>query len=132
MNNIESVRAIYEAFGRQDVPSILARLSADVSWDAVYGEHEVPWIRARRGPAGVGEFFGTLMGLEFEHFAVTRVLGDGDMVVALIDLDATVKATGKKIRERGEVHIWRFDDAGKVIAFRHVVDTLQHQRALHA
>jgi len=133
MTNIDAVREIYEAFSRQDVPSILERMSDEVAWDTAYGDHEVPWLRARRGRSGVGEFFQVVSTLlEFEQFAVTSLLADGNTVVALVDLDAKVRATVKKIRERGEVHIWRFDAKGRIADFRHVVDTLQHHRAMQA
>lgn len=55
-----------------------------------------------------------------------------DLVVALIDLEATVKETGKRIVERDEVHIWHFDEAGKVVRFRHCVDIYQHAMAYNA
>ena len=33
MSNIETVKSIYEAFGRGDVPAILDKLADDVDWD---------------------------------------------------------------------------------------------------
>lgn len=51
-------------------------------------------------------------------------------MVALFDLEVTVKDTGKRIVEQGEAHIWHFDDSGMVIRFRHCADTLQHAMAL--
>jgi uncharacterized protein len=132
MSNVDIVKGIYEAFGRQDVPAILERIDESVAWDQQYADTKVPWLRARRGRAGVGEFFQSLSDLQFDRFEVTRVLGDGDTVVALIDLDATVRSTGKKICERGEVHIWKLNNQGRVVHFRHAVDTAQHERALQS
>jgi hypothetical protein len=40
-----------------------------------------------------------------------------------------VKKTGKKVTEEDEVHIWHFNDAGKITRFRHCVDTHQHVQA---
>ena len=54
------------------------------------------------------------------------------VVVALIDVDLTVKATGKRIVEEPEVHIWHFNDEGLVTRFRHAVDTYQHVMAYSA
>jgi hypothetical protein len=54
---------------------------------------------------------------------------EGNIVVAPIDFGATVKATGRAIREEHEAHIWHLDREGKVIRFRHRVDTCQHQAA---
>ena len=53
-------------------------------------------------------------------------LSDGDLVVALIDVEYTVKATGRRVTEEDEVHIWSFDASGQVTRFRHRVDTYQH------
>ena len=61
----------------------------------------------------------------------TPWLADERRAVALLDLDATVTRSGRRISERDEVHIWHFDAAGKVIRFRHAVDTLQHYRAFN-
>lgn len=51
------------------------------------------------------------------------------LVVVLVDLDVTVKATGERIVEENEGHVWHFDGAGKVIRFRHLVDSFQHAQA---
>lgn len=49
--------------------------------------------------------------------------------MALIDLDATVRATGRRVVEEDEVHIWHFNDAGFVQRFRHRADTHLHHLA---
>lgn len=131
MNNVDTVRGIYAAFGRQDVGWIVERLAEDVEWDYAYAGSTVPWLEPRRGRQGALEFFGALAGLTFSRFEVTHVLGDGPVVVALLDVDATVTATGRTIRERDEVHVWHFDEQRRVRKFRHAADTLQHHRALH-
>jgi hypothetical protein len=35
--NVEAVKAIYESFGRGDVPGVLARLDPDVEWEHDWG-----------------------------------------------------------------------------------------------
>jgi ketosteroid isomerase-like protein len=45
------------------------------------------------------------------------------------DVELTVKATGRRIVEEDEVHIWRFDAQGRIRRFAHKVDTHQHWRA---
>lgn len=129
-NPVRIVQSIYEAFGRGDVPFILSQLSPDVEWEYGYSDNEVPWLRKRRGPAGVADFFGAVGGnLQFHNFAPTDLLAGKDKVVALVTIDATVTRTGIRVTEVDEVHIWHFDQHGRVCRFRHVVDTLQHQRA---
>lgn len=128
MGHVETVRGIYEAFGRGDVPSILACLAEDVDWEYGGGTTDVPWLQPRRGRANVQGFFESLQAIEFTRFVPTRVLGDAEVVLALVDLDATVKATGKTFVEVDEVHVWRFNPRGLVQRFRHRVDT--HMQAL--
>jgi uncharacterized protein len=42
-----------------------------------------------------------------------------------VDFEGTVKATGKRIVEEDEVHIFYFDQEGKITKFRHQSDTHQ-------
>ena len=129
---ITIVSNIYAAFGRGDVPGILAQLAEDVEWE--YGpastDTGLPWLQPRRTRAAVGEFFGVLgRELEVRRFAPTQLLENGQTVVALIDIELLVKRTGRTIREFDEVHLWHFGADGRVARFRHAVDTLQHFRA---
>lgn len=132
MSNIESVKSMYEAFGRGDVASILQHMSGDVDWD--YGQTaDVPWLSPRRGPDGVKSFFGAVAeGISFEKFALKEVFAstDGKIVVALVDVEAVIKKTGIRLREEDEIHLWRFGADGKVARFRHGVDTAKHLAAL--
>jgi ketosteroid isomerase-like protein len=134
MNPIETVKGIYAAFGRGDIPAIVDAVSEDVVWEYAYAAdtHSViPWLTPRRAKTGVFGFFQALgAGLTVERFELNAVLGEGSRVVALVDLDAVVKNTGVRIVERDEVHVWYFDAAGKVVRFRHASDTLQHFRAV--
>lgn len=128
MAQADTVRAIYEAFGRGDVPAILERLADDVEWE-YGGMPEVPWLAPRRGRAQVGGFFESLAAIEFHRFEATNLLEEGRLVVAIVQLEGTVRATGRRVFEEDEVHIWRFDGSGKVSRFRHRADTHQHWAA---
>jgi ketosteroid isomerase-like protein len=130
MSNVETVRGIYAAFGAGDVPSILARLADGVDWEYGQGKNDVPWLQQRRGRDAVGGFFESLGALEFHAFTPKEILEAGDVVVALIDVEFTVKATGARVAEEDEIHVWRFGPDGKVIRFRHGADTHTHQRAI--
>lgn len=46
LGNAGTVMSIYEAFGRGDVPSILATLADDVAWDHGVRDAGLPWIVA--------------------------------------------------------------------------------------
>jgi uncharacterized protein len=128
MENRDVVGRIYEAFGRGDASAILEYLAEDVEWEYGVSSTDVPWLRPRRGRDEVPAFFEALAGLDLHRFEPKEFCGSGEVVVALVDLEATVEATGRRIVEEDEVHIWRFRD-GKVARFRHRVDTHQHQLA---
>ena len=130
MSALETVGKIYAAFGRGDVGGILEQLSENVEWEYGATANDVPWLQARRGRAGAGAFFASLAGMEIHHFAVKALLGEGVLVIGLVDIEFTVRATGRRLREEDEIHIWQFDQAGHVSRFRHRVDTLAQQRAV--
>jgi len=131
MRTIETVKSIYAAFGTGNVPAILEHIADQVDWEYGWKSHEVPWLVPRKDKQGVLAFLQTAgEQLAFTRFEVTHMLGDERLVIALVDHDATVKATGKVIHERGEPHVWHFDAQGRVCKFRHGADTLQHMRAL--
>lgn len=129
MSYKETVQEMYAAFGRGDVPAILERLSPDVEWEYDASPTEVPWLQPRQGRAGAAEFFASLANLEFHHFEPKLILAEGSTVVAVVDVDATVRKTGLRAREVDEVHIWHFGDDGLVTRFRHRADTLKQLRA---
>ena len=134
MSNIATVQSVYEAFGRGDIPSILDRLAEDVSWEAWSGSNSaqeagVPWMLARSGRAGVAEFFQAVAdGLEFHSFQPTNLLEGDEQVVATISFDATAKSTGERFQDE-EIHLWTFDQDGKISALRHYLDTAKHIKA---
>ncbi len=130
MTPIDTARQIYVAFGRGDVPAILAQLAEDVEWEYGAVPNPVPWLQARRGRAGAAEFFQSLAALEFSHFEPLKIFGDANTAVGICRVEATVRATGKRVVEVGEVHIFEFNAQGLVQRFRHAADTWQHAMAL--
>lgn len=125
--NAETVQQIYAAFGRGDIPAILETLGDDVEWEHHGASSDVPWLQERRGRASVGGFFEAVgKHLDITHFVVKDILEGPNVVVALVDINATVKDTGRSYSEVDEAHIWRFDDRGQVAKFRHAVDTHAH------
>ena len=128
--NAATVAAIYEAFGRGDIPFIIEHLHDDIEWEAGrQDDHGIPWLRPGRGKAHVLSFFESLAALEFKHFEATAILGGGDTVVALIDADIVVRDTGRTLNQL-EAHVWTFGEDGLVRGFCHLVDTMAHARAL--
>lgn len=128
MSDLQVVQDIYAAFGRGDIPAILEKLADDVDWDYAYraAPNPVPWLQPQRGKAGVAGFFQSVQAnLEIHRFAVNALAEGPGVVVALFDIEATVKPTGKRIVEQDEAHIWHFNEAGQVVRFRHCADTYQ-------
>jgi ketosteroid isomerase-like protein len=130
LSNVETVQAIYAAFGRGDVPFILSQLAEDVEWEPA-STSEVPWLVGRKGREAVGGFFEALGGFEITKFVPTAFLESGDIVIALIDIEGTVRRTGETVAENDETHIWRFDAEGKVRRFSHKLDSYAHWKAYH-
>ncbi len=126
--NAAAVSEIYAAFGRGDVPAILERLADDAAWEAWPDNFAqragVPYLVARRGPSDVQRFFALLGTYEVLDFAVLDVIGDGRQVVAEIRASFALPGGGRFADE--ELHLWTFDDAGRVTRFRHYCDTAKH------
>ncbi|HMS08812.1 MAG TPA: nuclear transport factor 2 family protein [Pyrinomonadaceae bacterium] len=129
MNNKETVIEIYESFGKGDVDAILEHIDDNVEWDYGSTSIPVPWLMRRDGKEDVAGFFASTAALEFHEFRPKEILEADELVVALLDVDFTVKATGKRVHERDELHVFRFGPNGKVVKFRHGVDSFEHYRA---
>lgn len=130
MNNVQTVQSIYAAFGRGDIPAILAHLAENIEWEYGMSNAGVPWLQPIRGRENAPKFFESLTALEFQKFQPKVFLESGNVVVALIDLAVVVKATGRSISEEDEAHIWHFDSEGRVTRFCHKLDTHQHWLSL--
>lgn len=122
------VRDIYGAFGRGDVPAILAHLAEDVEWEYQPNTTTIPWLQPRHGRDAVPGFFQALGAVDFHRFDVKAVLEGDGIVTAVVDIEFTVRATGRRVVEIDEAHVWRFD-GDRVVRFRHCADTRQQQLA---
>lgn len=130
MSHIQTVQEIYAAFGQGDIPAVLAALDDGVAWEPGMIDRGIPWLKPGQGKAHAAAFFQTVgANLAFSRFEPLTILGDDNQVVAVLAIEATVIPTGKQIVETAEVHLWSFNRDGKVSAFRHVVDTIQHLAA---
>jgi hypothetical protein len=59
-------------------------------------------------------------------------MGDCDLVVGPLTLEAVVRETGKGLREAYACHVWRVDAEGRVDGMRHPADTHAHGLALQS
>lgn len=125
---IATVGGIYESFGKGDVPAILDILADDVQWESWsdWTPHRegTPWLAARTGKAGAGEFFGIIGGWKIKDFQVRSLLAGANQAAAEIVIEVELPS-GATFRDE-ELHLWTFNDAGRVTRFRHYVDTAKH------
>jgi ketosteroid isomerase-like protein len=128
-NNVATVMTIYEAFGKGDIPAVISHLSDDVQWeqwiDNSAQKAGVPWLQARKGKDGALEFFKIVGGFNIKDFRVLSIMANENQVAAEIAIEAEIPATGGHFRDE-ELHLWTFDEQGKVIRMRHYADTAKH------
>jgi ketosteroid isomerase-like protein len=129
MSNIATVQDIYDAFGKGDGPRVLSHISEDVVWEYGGAVSDVPWLQPRKGREGAADFLASLADLRMDKFQPKTFLESGDLVVVVLDIEATVVSTGRAISEEDQIHLWHFNGDGQVQRFRHRTDTLQAQRA---
>ena len=120
--NIALAQSGYAAFGRGDIPALLAMLDANIEWKTP-GTSDLPTAGTRRGQAAVGEFFRVINELiEFEQFEPRTFLTDGDRVVVLgVDRFKVKGGSGRSVDESW-CHIFTIRD-GKIVAFEEILDT---------
>jgi ketosteroid isomerase-like protein len=119
---IETVQRIYAAFGRGDVPAILAELTDDVDWASEASLQSAPWHGEHKGKAAVPKFFQNLAAhTEVTQFTPLSFAANDTDVFAVIRFGVRAKATGKT-GESNIHHWWRFRD-GKVCLYRGTEDT---------
>lgn len=80
-DNKALVQSLYAAFGRGDVPFILANLDESIAWSSSDASGSVPWGGARNDRKAVLGFFETLAAsLDFETFNPRRFAAEGGLV----------------------------------------------------
>jgi ketosteroid isomerase-like protein len=125
-NNLAIVQSIYEAFGKGDIPTIIDYLSENVQWeqwaDNSAQKAGVPWMQFQQGKQGAVDFFTSVGKLEVKDFQVLSIMANERQVAVECIFEAKVPATGSHYRDE-EIHLWTFDEAGKVVRLRHYIDT---------
>jgi uncharacterized protein len=127
--NIESVRGLYEAFGRGDVPGVLGAMTDDMEWHEAEG---MPYGGVYRGGEEIAQnVFGPIVE-DIPDFAVTpeEFIASGSKVAVVVRYSGTAKATGNTLNLPA-VHVWDVRD-GKVSRFRQFIDTVKFREAVPA
>ena len=115
MTNLETIKEMYGDYGRGDLPSILAKLAPDVSF-----EFEAPAALAYGGiRKGINEVPAFFMGLVDEYsdpvLDMTEFVVSGESVAVFGRYQTTDKATSVRV-DSPLAHLFLFKD-GKVIRF---------------
>jgi hypothetical protein len=128
--SLTTITAIYEAFGKGEIPTILSHMADDVQWEAwadnTAQKAGVPWLQARQGKEGVLAFFqylGTQM--QVKDFQVLSIMDGGNQVAVEFVIEVAIPASGTHYRDE-EIHLWSLNAEGKVTRLRHYTDTAKH------
>jgi uncharacterized protein len=128
VSNTATVQELYAAFGRGDVPAILAKLAEDVAWESE-GPAIISFSGIRHGKAEAKGFFDALGADHLNpQLTIAEYVASGDTVMTIGRYTATMKATGKKF-DSPIAHYWKFRD-GKVVRYIGFVNTAAAVEAL--
>jgi ketosteroid isomerase-like protein len=114
-NLIETVQELYAAFGRGDIPALIAGLDADITW-VNPGPPGSPYFGTHKGHAGIGKLFGFLgEHMDIQLVQPTAFMTDGRQVVVLLRMEMVARPTGQRVAQEC-AHVWTFKD-GRPIHF---------------
>lgn len=124
---IETIQSVYAAFAAGDVPGLLAHVADDVDWGRdvqAPGGEVVPHLRHGTGIGTAVAYF-TAVGetMDFHAFAPRTFAVDGEHVLVVLDVEMTVRPTGRRVAF-DEVHEFTVRD-GKIVRYRPHLDTAQ-------
>jgi ketosteroid isomerase-like protein len=121
--SIGIVQEAYGAFGKGDIPGVIALLAPDVLWESVGNPADFPALGPKRGTAAVEAQF-RLLGslLSFQSFEPKQFFASGpDTVFVLGHYDRTVIKTGRTANS-DFVHVFVIR-GGKIASYREFQDT---------
>ena len=94
--SVEVVNGIYEAFGRGDVPPVLAAMADDLEW---YEAEGMPYGGVHHGREAAARNVLDPLAQDIPDFAATpeELIASGDTVAVVAHYTGTGKATGKEL-----------------------------------
>jgi ketosteroid isomerase-like protein len=128
-SNSQTLRGMYDAFARGDVPTVLAGLDPDIVWNEAEGSAYASGS-PYHGPQAVVQGVFMRLGNEWNGYQVKpdKFIDSGDTVVVLGRYAGTFKATGQQIHAPF-AHVWTFRN-GKAVSFQQYTDTAQYNRVM--
>ena len=118
--NLQVVKDAFAAFGRGDIPGLLALLSEDVEWHSP--GVGLPLAGTYRGQDGVANFFQELtQEMDISDFQPREFVADGDRVLVIGWERTTLKAT-KRTVELDWIMAFTVRN-GKIVSYRQFTDT---------
>jgi uncharacterized protein len=129
MTPIETIKAAYAAFARNDPSVLFGAMDPAVTWNEAEGNplaDRNPYVGAQAIGEGV---FGRLLGAINTFSAVPATFIDGgDHVVVLGRYGGTMKSNGATL-DAQFCHVYHFRD-GKVVSFQQYTDSEQWTRLM--
>ena len=125
--NLNTVRAMYDAYRRRDAAAIAAIYAPHIT---LHQTALLPWGGRYQGLEGAMQFFGKLTGNIDSQVEIDHLIPADDRVVVVGRTRGTVKATGKPF-DVAVIHVMTFE-ADKVTRIEFYIDTPAMLAALQA
>ena len=114
MNALDTVKAMYDAFGKGDIPAILEQMPEHFTWQDPCNPSIVPFGGRFEGKSGMLNFFQQLGGsTDTTLWEVNDYISEDDKIVAIGRHGFTCKKTGKKTISDFAM-VWHFKNAEPV------------------
>jgi ketosteroid isomerase-like protein len=132
MSGTQFITDLYEAFGRGDVPTVLAAMDPQIHWHEAEGNPYMPSGEAWVGPDAVANNLFVKLGEDWDEFTVHPATfhDTGAAVVVEGRYTGTHRGTGEAL-DAQFCHVWSVSN-GKITKFQQYTDTAKFQRATGA
>jgi hypothetical protein len=77
-------------------------------------------MQEKNSVAGVAEFFGEVGKLGITNFKVVSIMEGKNQIAVEFEIEAD------RFGKEEEMHLWTFNENGKIVRFRHYLDTAKH------
>lgn len=129
MSNLETIKAAYAAFAKNDPSVLFGALSPAAQWNEAEGNplaDRNPYVGAQA--IGEGVFARLVAAIDGFSAVPDRYIDGGDHVIVLGRYGGTMKSSGARL-DAQFCHVYRFE-GGKVAAFQQYTDSAQWARLM--